>query len=199
VRGGARAPRSGGILALLGLRREDPVSRYSEAVASNSTLPPAPDTGLPTRYRGPSRSGPLGPEPANASVASTPVTPSAPRSASGGVGPECTNCRLPTLASNVPGQYSCPICGRRSGVAAVSTSPPVRPAAMATAAPHLSEELLAAWMSGTKLPCPSCKSPMRHAGPGEFVCRACGQRRTIAGFPAPLAPRAEPATPVPSA
>ena len=38
-----------------------------------------------------------------------------------------------------------------------------------------SQELFAAYVSAKPIPCPKCRTPLRHRALSEYVCPACGQ------------------------
>ena len=37
-----------------------------------------------------------------------------------------------------------------------------------------SQELFAAWVTSSPIPCPKCRTPLRHHGVSEYSCPACG-------------------------
>jgi uncharacterized Zn finger protein (UPF0148 family) len=106
----------------------------------------------------------------------------------------CPNCHVALQSTGSSGLVVCPQCGRLSsarsgGVAATRSAPavapapappppPVRPTAPvnATAAnDRRSQELFAAWVTNQPIPCPKCRTPLRHRGVSEYSCPSCGQ------------------------
>jgi uncharacterized Zn finger protein (UPF0148 family) len=121
----------------------------------------------------------------------------------------CPNCHVAVQSTGSAGLVVCPSCGRlssaRSGAVATSaapsrpTPPPTPPAAVERPAPTLaaptvlsdrrSQEMFAAWVTNQTIPCPKCRTPLRHRGVSEYTCPACGQSVRFGGAPtAPAAP-----------
>ena len=119
--------------------------------------------------------------------------------------PSCPNCHVPLESTGSSNLAVCPKCGRLS---TSRNSPPVDPAGSAGSQPpeppsgprgstasggdRRAQELFAAWLTEQPVPCPKCKTPLRHRGVAEYVCPACGQS---VRFPnsAPSAPTPLPA------
>jgi predicted RNA-binding Zn-ribbon protein involved in translation (DUF1610 family) len=153
--------------------------------------PAAPDT---------SRSGALRPPTAPAPV----FTP-------GGVKTLCPSCHVALQSTGSGSLAVCPKCGRltsiRNSVSGRSEPPPApapaavpRPTSAGDAPPTLSDrrsqEMFAAWVTAQPIPCPKCRTPLRHRGVSEYACPSCGQ---MVKFPMPAAPAAPVgAPPVPS-
>ncbi|HXQ93743.1 MAG TPA: hypothetical protein VN864_01025 [Thermoplasmata archaeon] len=131
---------------------------------------------------------------------------------------EVVNCRSCGTAMEPTGTGSglfCPGCGRLSS-GHHSTAPPPLPAApapppMRSAAPSPSasgpngpavatgtghslserkaQEMFAAWATAQPIPCPRCRTPLRHHGVGEYRCPGCGETARFVGeSAAPVAP-----------
>ncbi|MCI4334107.1 MAG: hypothetical protein L3K04_00495 [Thermoplasmata archaeon] len=163
------------LLSFLHLRRERaaPVPALSAASYADPSTAPSPLAPLPPVSVRSGTSSAVG-------TVSSAVSTSSRRSPVSGspvVGPECPTCRLPTLATETPGRFGCPLCGHHLGAPQAAASAPASPAPAPGS--RRSEELLAAWLSGSAIPCPKCRTPLGHAGPGEFVCRKCGERRSV--------------------
>ncbi|MGI0130212.1 MAG: hypothetical protein ACREDE_02330, partial [Thermoplasmata archaeon] len=106
-----------------------------------------------------------------------------------GVKTLCPHCRVPLQATGSGSLAVCPQCGRlssvRAAVAAAATASPV-PAPPPTPSPvstprgdpsaalgdRRSQEMFAAWVSAKPIPCPKCRTPLRHRGPSEYTCPA---------------------------
>ncbi|MGD0257457.1 MAG: hypothetical protein ABSB90_06210 [Thermoplasmata archaeon] len=138
--------------------------------------------------------------------APTPSSPMAPRAPSPvytptGLKTLCPNCQVALQSTGSAGLVVCPQCGRLSSArsggianrASVSTSPPppptVAPAPRPAAPPsetslsdRRSQELFAAWVTNQPIPCPKCRTPLRHRGVSEYSCPSCGQS---VRFPSP--------------
>ncbi|MCI4339841.1 MAG: hypothetical protein L3K06_03665 [Thermoplasmata archaeon] len=137
------------------------------------------------------------PPPADAPAAVAPTLPAAapepptlPKS--WGASAKCPNCSVPFLPTGTPGHSYCPQCGRLTTVRGVGPSRAAAPeaTAAATAAPNApgrgpslalgpdrrSQELFAAWVTAQPIPCPKCRTPLRHHGVAEYACPSCGAR-----------------------
>ncbi len=103
----------------------------------------------------------------------------------------CPSCHVPLQSTGTGSLAVCPQCGRlssaRTGPPAGATAPPAAPPPSATptsTAPttptpsalgdRRSQELFAAWVSAKPIPCPKCRTPLRHRGVSEYACPACG-------------------------
>jgi len=126
------------------------------------------------------RSGAIRPPPAPAPV----FTPA-------GVKTLCPSCHVALQSTGSGSLAVCPQCGRLSSVrTGVSGRADPAPAA-AVAAPRptpttagdsplplsdrRSQEMFAAWVTAQPIPCPKCRTPLRHRGVSEYACPACGQ------------------------
>jgi predicted RNA-binding Zn-ribbon protein involved in translation (DUF1610 family) len=105
----------------------------------------------------------------------------------------CPSCRIPLQQTGTASLAVCPNCGRlssiRSGTTSPSSNPPPlpRPAPSPAASPagagdagvplsdRRSQELFAAWVNAQPIPCPKCRTSLRHRGVSEYACPACGQ------------------------
>ncbi len=105
----------------------------------------------------------------------------------------CPSCHVPLQATGSGSLAVCPQCGRLSsartapsGAAAPRpTAPPPPTASPATTtardAPaalgdRRSQEMFAAWVSAKPIPCPKCRTPLRHRGVSEYACPSCGHQ-----------------------
>ncbi|HEV2428488.1 MAG TPA: hypothetical protein VGV64_01395 [Thermoplasmata archaeon] len=79
----------------------------------------------------------------------------------------------------------CPRCGRLSlaprpgSPAGGSTRGPASEGASGSSSDRRSQEMLAAYVTARPIPCPRCRSPLRHEGPGKFRCVSCGSAVTF--------------------
>jgi predicted RNA-binding Zn-ribbon protein involved in translation (DUF1610 family) len=124
----------------------------------------------------------------------------------------CPTCHVALIPTGSASLAVCPQCGRLAsarGGGATSAAPPstaasvsgavtVAPAAAATPlnfTDRRSQEMFAAYVTSRPIPCPKCRTPLRHRGPSEYVCPSCAQavqfpRGTVAG-PGAAAPTPE--------
>jgi len=170
----------------------DPARRLIRWARPLPNLPPAPAAA-----------------PAPAPAAPVSRLPSAPPPVltSTGLRTLCPSCHVPLQATGSGSLAVCPQCGRLSSARARASpadapptpSPPPGPAvapspATAGDAPPLladrrSQELFAAWVTAQPIPCPKCRTPLRHRGVSEYTCPSCGQRvRFPTMGPPPAAP-----------
>lgn len=137
------------------------------------------------------------------SSATRPPAAPAPVFTPSGLKTLCPSCRVPLQSTGSGSLAVCPQCGRLSSVrtsapvvlgTSASTAPRAPPPAPVTtvsgdAPPALgdrrSQELFAAWVSAKPIPCPKCRTPLRHRGVSEYACPACGH---TVRFPSPAAP-----------
>jgi predicted RNA-binding Zn-ribbon protein involved in translation (DUF1610 family) len=175
----------------------DPGRRLVRWARPLPNLSPAPvATPAPTRPEGPR----LPPAPAPVPV----FTPA-------GLKTLCPSCHVPLQTTGTASLAVCPQCGRLSSVrtaaAASRTAAPPPPAPVRPIAPALppvaapatvvgsspssadrrAQEMFAAWVTAKPIPCPKCRTSLRHRGVREYVCPSCGHQ---VQFPAP-----EPAAP----
>jgi predicted RNA-binding Zn-ribbon protein involved in translation (DUF1610 family) len=136
------------------------------------------------------------PPAAPAAPSTTPRLPSAPGPVMtpAGLKTLCPSCRVPLQATGTASLAVCPSCGRLSSIrtgttpsTGVPAPPPTRSAPPSTTtattagdAPsplsdRRSQELFAAWVNAQPIPCPKCRTPLRHRGLSEYACPACGQ------------------------
>ncbi|HYB63374.1 MAG TPA: hypothetical protein VEE86_03010 [Thermoplasmata archaeon] len=159
----------------------------------------------PAPAAAPARPGP-------ASAPPPPESPRAPRAptpvfTSVGLKTLCPHCHVALQSTGTESLAVCPQCGRLSSTrtgratdAAPATmtapSPPLPtppPAAPSNLDDRRSQELFAAYVSAKPIPCPKCRTPLRHRALSEYVCPSCGQG---VRFPKTVEPRAPPvATP----
>ena len=144
-----------------------------EAPASPST-PATPTRGLPSR----------------------PALPPAGRGSSIGVKGTtlktlCPSCHVALLATGSGSLSVCPQCGRLAAAKVADEAPAApSPPALPTPTPGVgdggsrpptaqtdrrSQELFAAYVTSRPIPCPKCRTTLRHRGISEYGCPACGQ------------------------
>jgi len=129
---------------------------------------------------------------------------------SGSLTAQCPSCHTALVASTSSSLNVCPQCGRlfssrtaSSGdnEAAVSLPAAETPAVATTTvySDRLSQELLAAYVTARPIPCPRCRTHLRHRGVSEYSCPSCGETvrfgagGTPSGSPGPRAPMVAPA------
>jgi uncharacterized Zn finger protein (UPF0148 family) len=150
---------------------------------------------------------PVAAEPAS-SAPPLPTSPRAPRAPSPvftpvGLKTLCPHCHVPLQTTGSGSLVVCPQCGRlstaRDGRTADPPPTPTSPTASVPSAPSAnlddrrSQEMFAAYVSSKPIPCPKCRTPLRHRALSEYVCPSCGQS---VRFPKAVEPRAPPvATP----
>ncbi len=160
--------------------------------ATTMPTPPAAD---------PTPSAPPLPEPPRAPRAPSPVfTPV-------GLKTLCPHCHVALQSTGTESLAVCPQCGRLSSNREGRTTPDPTPAVAqpplptaGNAAPaglddRRSQEMFAAYVSARPIPCPKCRTPLRHRALSEYVCPSCGQS---VRFPKAVEPRA-PLMPTPPA
>jgi predicted RNA-binding Zn-ribbon protein involved in translation (DUF1610 family) len=156
---------------------------------------PAEPSALPDT----SRSGALRPPPAPAPV----FTPA-------GIKTLCPSCHVALQSTGSGTLAVCPKCGRLSSVhTGVSGRADLVPSAAPAPTPtpttagdsplplsdRRSQEMFAAWVTAQPIPCPKCRTPLRHRGVSEYACPSCGQMvkfPTISSAPTPAATPAVP-------
>jgi predicted RNA-binding Zn-ribbon protein involved in translation (DUF1610 family) len=104
----------------------------------------------------------------------------------GGLRAQCPSCHVALAASTTSSLNVCPQCGRLF-TARIANGPGAEPEPAAPArtdgprAPttvyseRLSQELLAAYVTARPIPCPRCRTPLRHRGVSEYSCPSCGE------------------------
>ncbi|MGD0249323.1 MAG: hypothetical protein ABSB97_00290 [Thermoplasmata archaeon] len=144
----------------------------------------------------PPSTAPTAPSPAAETPAPAPAVPlRAPRApspvlTSTGLKTLCPHCHVPLLATGSTNLAVCPECGRlaspRTSVAGTSEpqagpapSPAASPKGTTPAAVSLSDrraqEMFAAYVTAKPIPCPKCRTPLRHKSVSEYSCPGCGQ------------------------
>ncbi len=113
---------------------------------------------------------------------------------SGGLKTLCPHCHVPLLATGSTNLAVCPQCGRlaspRTAGVAPTESPPAREAPVPSPPPRdasregartlsltdrNAQELFAAYVTSRPIPCPKCRTPLRHRSVSEYGCPSCGQ------------------------
>ena len=155
--------------------RNDPTLRYDVArrTVALSAPGPAPAVAAPS-------------VPAPSAPAPTPP-PALPKS--WGASAKCPACQVAYLPTGTGAQLYCPQCGRLAGLRSPVSRPadPPESAARSGATPgpvgaptigsdRRSQEMFAAWVTAQPIPCPKCRTPLRHHGVAEYACPACGAR-----------------------
>lgn len=141
--------------------------------------------------------------PAVAPTAPTPRAPPPPLPKAWNAAPKCPACSVPFVATGTGTGVYCPNCGRlalRSGAASAVTpaeperTPTAPPAATTSHGPATtlgadrhSQELFAAWVTSRPIPCPKCRTALRHKGVGRYACPACGAQVAFADEPRAIA------------
>ncbi len=138
-------------------------------------------------------------------TATAPTTPRAPSPVYTPTGLKtlCPSCHVALQSTGSSGLVVCPQCGRlssaRSGAVAATpapdvASPPSSSGPTRTVGPtgtptvlsdRRSQEMFAAWVTNQTIPCPKCRTPLRHRGVSEYLCPACGQSIRFGSLPAP--------------
>jgi len=151
---------------------------------------------------------PAPPPPPDASASAAPPLPESPRAPRApspvftpvGLKTLCPHCHVALQSTGSGSLVVCPQCGRLSSARgtsaadtpAATTAPPL-PVAPTPSAGNVddrrSQELFAAYVSAKPIPCPKCKTPLRHRALSEYVCPSCGQ---TVRFPKATEPRAPP-------
>ena len=149
-----------------------------------------------------------GPAPPVRSLTMRLPPPPAPVVTSTGLKTLCPTCHVPLEPTGSGSLAVCPRCGRLASArlgapdpTARPDLPPPAPAPRAAApaprptpasAPSLddrrAQEMFAAWVTARPIPCPKCRTPLRHRGIGEYACPACGQTVAFPKAPEPPAP-----------
>jgi predicted RNA-binding Zn-ribbon protein involved in translation (DUF1610 family) len=110
----------------------------------------------------------------------------------------CPTCHVALLSTGSANLAVCPECGRLSSERTVEASapapgptPPPAPDGGSRAPTALtdrrSQEMFAAYVGYRPIPCPKCRTPLRHRGVSEYGCPTCGQ---LIRFPGPAGPGA---------
>jgi uncharacterized Zn finger protein (UPF0148 family) len=94
----------------------------------------------------------------------------------------CPSCHVPLLQTGSGKLAVCPECGRLSSEKVPelpSTAPPAAAPEASRGADSTtdrrSQELFAAYVTSRPIPCPKCRTPLRHRGVAEYACPSCGQ------------------------
>ena len=107
---------------------------------------------------------------------------------SGGLRAQCPSCHVTLVASTSSSLDVCPQCGRLfSSRAATASRPEIdrapapttsnEPAHASTTigSDRRSQELLAAYVTAQPIPCPRCRTHLRHKAFSEYACPSCGE------------------------
>jgi predicted RNA-binding Zn-ribbon protein involved in translation (DUF1610 family) len=116
----------------------------------------------------------------------------------------CRSCGSPMEPTGTGSGSFCPGCGRLSSGHSTIAPPPL-PAAPATpsipsggpkvatstgheVSDRKAQEMFAAWATSRPIPCPRCRTALRHDGVGQYKCPGCGEAVRFAGHSANSAP-----------
>ncbi|HZY91278.1 MAG TPA: hypothetical protein VFG07_00680 [Thermoplasmata archaeon] len=146
-----------------------PAPARSGAVASQATVPVAPSPSVPA-------TPPLLPKEfggtARCPTCQVPLVPTA--SGEAAVCPECGQ------LSTRRGRPSAPARGAAEPSSDTATPVPLESGrTVVHSGDRRSQELFAAWVTSRPIPCPRCRTPLRHRGVGEYGCPSCGHRVTF--------------------
>ena len=122
----------------------------------------------------------------------------------------CPHCHVPLLSTGSTNLAVCPQCGRLASARSAGAATSETPAASAdvsrsgglVATPTLplddrrSQEMFAAYVTSKPIPCPKCRTPLRHRSVSEYSCPSCGQ---LVRFPGPETASARPPLPTAAA
>jgi predicted RNA-binding Zn-ribbon protein involved in translation (DUF1610 family) len=123
------------------------------------------------------------------SIRSAPRSPRGPAPVLTGSGFKtlCPSCHVALMPTGSASLAVCPQCGRLASPRAASAEVPEpaveapKPttvgsaAAPSSLADRRSQELFAAYVTSKPIPCPKCRTPLRHRGLSEYLCPNCGQ------------------------
>ncbi len=96
----------------------------------------------------------------------------------------CPSCHVPLAPTGTPGVWFCSHCGKLSGTPGASHAARPPPESTRLIEPNHApsdltdrrgQEMLAAWVTSQPIPCPKCRTALRHRGVGEYACPSCGQ------------------------
>lgn len=130
----------------------------------------------------------------------------------------CPTCKVPLESTGTGDSAYCPQCGRLTHAPNLSTTPAPKPTATLTPTPvrstsspaltngapttpvdRRSQELFAAWVTQSPIPCPKCRTPLKHRSFAQYACPRCGQVVSFSGqgptVDDPLGQGAGPSTP----
>ncbi|MCI4360686.1 MAG: hypothetical protein L3J91_03210, partial [Thermoplasmata archaeon] len=140
-----------------------------------------------------------------------------------GASARCPSCQVAYQPTGTGDHLYCPQCGRltagrssaRPAAEPATPAPAIRPSpssggtassTLALGPDRRSQELFAAWVTAQTIPCPKCRTPLRHHGVAEYACPSCGARVAFersAGVPtssrSPVARASAPPLPAPVA
>jgi predicted RNA-binding Zn-ribbon protein involved in translation (DUF1610 family) len=170
----------------------DPLSRTARLLGAPATLPAPREDG-----------------PAPVAPSTTPSPTATPRAWAAVV--NCRSCGSPMEPTGTGSGLFCPGCGRLSGGHS-TVAPPRLPAApptqstpsgsprVATSTGHevsdrKAQEMFAAWATSRPIPCPRCRTALRHDGVGQYKCPGCGEAVRFDGHsanPGPVGPALAP-------
>lgn len=162
------------------------------------------------------RAPPVAPAPAApTSSVSTPLPPAAEPTptrtpkAWGGAAVSCRSCGTPMAPTGTGSGLFCPGCGRLAAGHGTGAPPPLPVAPAPASAPttptsiaprvetrtghavsdRKAQEMFAAWATSRPIPCPRCRTALRHDGVGQYKCPGCGEAiRFDAQGVSPVAP-----------
>jgi predicted RNA-binding Zn-ribbon protein involved in translation (DUF1610 family) len=119
--------------------------------------------------------------------------------------PVCPHCRVTAVTTGSMGKFACPQCGWLGSGSTRAVDPGPRaseadPAPDGTVRPadRRSQELFAAWVTGEPIPCPRCRTTLRHERYAEYRCPGCGHAVHFGRSGGPSAASPAPAAPAPA-
>lgn len=106
----------------------------------------------------------------------------------------CPTCKVALESTGTGDSAYCPKCGRLTRAPATpttaapiptaatapepsvsSTTPMPKNGAPVTTVDRRSQELFAAWVTQSPIPCPKCRTPLKHRSFAQYGCPRCGQ------------------------
>jgi predicted RNA-binding Zn-ribbon protein involved in translation (DUF1610 family) len=136
---------------------------------------------------------------------------------SGGLRSECPSCHIPLAPSTAASLNVCPQCGRLFSSRIATAFAPEEERTSSSAVPgeptqpsttiyseRRAQELLAAYVTARPIPCPRCRTHLRHRGVSEYSCPSCGETvrfgaggiaSSVPSARSPVAPPTRPASP----
>jgi predicted RNA-binding Zn-ribbon protein involved in translation (DUF1610 family) len=132
----------------------------------------------------------LGPGPTPERGPEQPSNPGRNGPAEAGIpAPRCPLCHRPMQGSGTPGSgFLCPSCGQLGAVPAVHARPSL-PESPTPIPDRRSQEMFAAYVTSRPIPCPRCRTTLRHRGVGDYSCPGCGERVTFSKDGSPTVSR----------
>ncbi len=147
----------------------------------------------------------VAPPPVGAPYAAPPLRPTLTPA---GAKLSCPSCHVPLVAASSGSLVVCPNCGRLATTRSrepSSTAPDRTTESIATPSrgssslpDRRSQEMFAAYVTSRPIPCPRCRTPLRHKGLSEYACPSCGETVRFGSSPPPTGSGPSPSTPAPA-